>query len=152
MDNGQLRNPFGMILKSQNMSENKWNHFKIVPLLTQSLSTVNCQLSIRRSRQIPISRTMERRRAGQGKDDHRPGSSRLGCRHCRPRLGRPPCGLNSNFPICRMHCFFLRPAVVQSLSTLRFRVTVCVFIYFAQNRQWEFYLLNRILTIFYLFS
>ena len=44
-----------MILKRQNMSENKWNHFKIVPLLTQSLSTVNCQLSIRRSRQIPIS-------------------------------------------------------------------------------------------------
>ena len=43
MDNGQLRNPFGMILKRQNMSENKWNHFKIVPLLTQSLSTVNCQ-------------------------------------------------------------------------------------------------------------
>ena len=35
-----------MILKRQNMSENKWNHFKIVPLLTQSLSTVNCQLSI----------------------------------------------------------------------------------------------------------
>ena len=32
-----------MILKRQNMSENKWNHFKIVPLLTQSLSTVNCQ-------------------------------------------------------------------------------------------------------------
>ena len=25
------------------MSENNWNHFKIVPLLTQSLSTVNCQ-------------------------------------------------------------------------------------------------------------
>ena len=36
-----------MILKRQNMSENKWNHFKIVPLLTQSLSTVNCQLSIK---------------------------------------------------------------------------------------------------------
>ena len=32
-----------MILKRKNMSENKWNHFKIVPLLTQSLSTVNCQ-------------------------------------------------------------------------------------------------------------
>ena len=32
-----------MILKRQNMSENQWNHFKIVPLLTQSLSTVNCQ-------------------------------------------------------------------------------------------------------------
>ena len=43
MDNGQLRNPFGMILKRQNMSENNWNHFKIVPLLTQKLSTVNCQ-------------------------------------------------------------------------------------------------------------
>ena len=35
-----------MIIKRRNMSENKWNHFKIVPLLTQSLSTVNCQLSI----------------------------------------------------------------------------------------------------------
>ena len=35
-----------MIIKRQNMSENNWNHFKIVPLLTQSLSTVNCQLSI----------------------------------------------------------------------------------------------------------
>ena len=32
-----------MIIKRQNMSENKWNHFKIVPMLTQSLSTVNCQ-------------------------------------------------------------------------------------------------------------
>ena len=32
-----------MIIKRQNMSENQWNHFKIVPLLTQSLSTVNCQ-------------------------------------------------------------------------------------------------------------
>ena len=32
-----------MILKRQNMSENKWNPFKIVPLITQSLSTVNCQ-------------------------------------------------------------------------------------------------------------
>ena len=32
-----------MILKRQNMSENNWIHFKIVPLLTQSLSTVNCQ-------------------------------------------------------------------------------------------------------------
>ena len=28
------------------MSENNWYHFKIVPLLTQLLSTVNCQLSI----------------------------------------------------------------------------------------------------------
>ena len=35
-----------MILNRQNLSENNWNHFKIVPLLTQSLSTVNCQLSI----------------------------------------------------------------------------------------------------------
>ena len=25
------------------MSENSWNHFKIVPLLTQKLSIVNCQ-------------------------------------------------------------------------------------------------------------
>ena len=32
-----------MILKRQNMSEHNWNHFKIVLLLTQSLSTVNCQ-------------------------------------------------------------------------------------------------------------
>ncbi len=70
MDNGQLRNPFGMILKRQNMSENKWNHFKIVPLLTQSLSTVNCQLSIRRSRQIPIYRTTRRYRAAQGRNDY----------------------------------------------------------------------------------
>ena len=32
-----------MIIKRQNMSENNWYHFKIVPLLTQSLSIVNCQ-------------------------------------------------------------------------------------------------------------
>ena len=45
MDNGQLRNPFGMIIKSQNMSENKWNHFKIVPQGHNNcqLSIVNCQ-------------------------------------------------------------------------------------------------------------
>ena len=48
MDNGQLRNPFGMIIKRQNMSENKWNHFKIVPqghcLHNHcQLSIVNCQ-------------------------------------------------------------------------------------------------------------
>ena len=45
MDNGQLRNPFGMILKRQNMSENKWNHFKIVPQGHNhcQLSIVNCQ-------------------------------------------------------------------------------------------------------------
>ena len=45
MDNGQLRNPFGMILKRQNMSENKWNHVKIVPQGHNNcqLSTVNCQ-------------------------------------------------------------------------------------------------------------
>ena len=45
MDNGQLRNPFGMILKRQNMSENKWNHFKIVPQGHHNcqLSIVNCQ-------------------------------------------------------------------------------------------------------------
>ena len=40
MDNGQLRNPFGMIIKRQNMSENNWNHFKIV---SHALSIVNCQ-------------------------------------------------------------------------------------------------------------
>ena len=45
MDNGQLRNPFGMILKRQNMSENQWNHFKIVPQGHNNcqLSIVNCQ-------------------------------------------------------------------------------------------------------------
>ena len=45
MDNGQLRNPFGMILKRQNMSENKGNHFKIVPQGHNNcqLSIVNCQ-------------------------------------------------------------------------------------------------------------
>ena len=34
-----------MIIKSQNMSENKWNHFKIVPQGHNhcQLSTVNCQ-------------------------------------------------------------------------------------------------------------
>ena len=32
-----------MIIKRQNMSENNWYHFKIVRLLTQSLSIVNCQ-------------------------------------------------------------------------------------------------------------
>ena len=37
-----------MILKRQNMSENKWNHFKIVPQGHNNcqLSIVNCQLSI----------------------------------------------------------------------------------------------------------
>ena len=78
-----------MIIKRQNMSENQWNHFKIVPLLTQSLSTVNCQLSILRSRQIPFYRTIERYRAvPKGRAITQPGSS---------RLGRPPCG---QFPIC----------------------------------------------------
>ena len=45
MDNGQLRNPFGMIIKRQNMSENQWNHFKIVPQGHDNcqLSIVNCQ-------------------------------------------------------------------------------------------------------------
>ena len=45
MDNGQLRNPFGMIIKRQNMSENNWNHFKIVPQGHHNcqLSIVNCQ-------------------------------------------------------------------------------------------------------------
>ena len=33
-----------MIFKRQNISENNWNHFKIVPLLTPTI--VNCQLSI----------------------------------------------------------------------------------------------------------
>ena len=37
----------------------------------------------RTARQIPIYRTIERYRAGQGKNDHRPCTSRLGC---------PPCG------------------------------------------------------------
>ena len=45
MDNCQLRNPFGMIIKRQNMSENNWNHFKIVPQGHNycQLSIVNCQ-------------------------------------------------------------------------------------------------------------
>ena len=37
-----------MILKRQNMSENKWNHFKIVPQGHNNcqLSTVNCQFPV----------------------------------------------------------------------------------------------------------
>ena len=47
MDNGQLRNPFGMILKRQNMSENNWNSFKIVAERHHNcqLSIVNCQFA-----------------------------------------------------------------------------------------------------------
>ena len=77
-----------MILNRQNMYENKWNHFKIVPQGHNNcqLSIVNCQFGEAAKFQFIEPRSDTERT--QRQNDDGPGSSQLGC---------PPCGQVSIF-------------------------------------------------------
>ena len=79
---------------------------------------------------------MERHRAGQGKDDHRPGSSRLGCRHCRPERRRakttthilrttwpPALRANSNFYLCYLNSIRSHPDIKRNNPRLSCLIT-----------------------------